>query len=112
MANPVRLLAVNLDLNCVDRGQRGELVVALLIMRTRDASYIHLLLIDDQSTEDGYTSPNLWKLASSSRVRDVEKFSPSHSRSDENKSFERTFNGNGVWFNHIIRIRNYDMRSL
>ncbi|KAI0248394.1 hypothetical protein BJV78DRAFT_1354923 [Lactifluus subvellereus] len=36
--NPVRHLANNSDLNCVDRGRRGELVAALLIMRARDES--------------------------------------------------------------------------
>ncbi len=37
-SNPVRHLANHSDLNCVDRGRRGELVAALLIMRACDAA--------------------------------------------------------------------------
>jgi hypothetical protein len=37
-SNPVRHLANHSDLNCVDRGRRGELVATLLIMRACDAA--------------------------------------------------------------------------
>ena len=37
-SNPVAHLAQHSDLNCVDRGRRGELVAALLIMRACDAA--------------------------------------------------------------------------
>src|SRR6266576_3305520 len=37
-SNPVHHLAHHSDLNCVDRGHRGELVAALLIMRACDAA--------------------------------------------------------------------------
>jgi hypothetical protein len=36
--NPVRHLANHSDLYCVDRGRRGELVAALIIMQARDMS--------------------------------------------------------------------------
>ena len=36
MANPVRYLANHSDLHCVDRGRRGELVAALILMQARD----------------------------------------------------------------------------
>jgi hypothetical protein len=36
--NAVRHLANHSDLNCIDRGRRGELVAALLIMQTYDAA--------------------------------------------------------------------------
>jgi len=38
LMNPVRHLAEHSDLNCVDRGRRGELVAALIIMQARDAA--------------------------------------------------------------------------
>src|SRR5579863_3623877 len=38
LAKPVRHLANHSDLNCVDRGRRGELVAALIIMQARDAA--------------------------------------------------------------------------
>ena len=37
-SNPVHHLAHHSDLSCVDRGRRGELVAALLIMRACDAA--------------------------------------------------------------------------
>jgi hypothetical protein len=37
-ASPIPHLANHTDLNCVDRGQRGELVEALLTMQTCDAA--------------------------------------------------------------------------
>ena len=40
LGNPVRCLANNPDLNCVDRGRRGELVAALIVMLARDASLL------------------------------------------------------------------------
>jgi hypothetical protein len=36
--NAVRHLAIHSDLNCIDRGRRGELVAALLIMQAYDAA--------------------------------------------------------------------------
>ena len=40
MVNPVRHLANHSDLHCVDRGQRGELVAALILMQARDKAVI------------------------------------------------------------------------
>jgi hypothetical protein len=42
----------------------------------------------------------------------LKKSLPSHSRSEENSPFEETFKGYGMWFNHVIRIRNYDMINI
>jgi len=36
--NPVRLLSTLLDKNCINHGERGELVTALLVMQARDAT--------------------------------------------------------------------------
>jgi hypothetical protein len=38
--NPVRDLANHSDLHCVDRGRRGELVAALIIMQARDKAVV------------------------------------------------------------------------
>jgi hypothetical protein len=99
---PVRLLANNSGLNCIDRGLRGELVAALLIMQARDASsarsrsvfvtdFIKALLPDD-----GY--------------KELQSSRPPHSQDlDDTRTFEEIFKGYAMWFNHVIRIRNSNM---
>jgi hypothetical protein len=101
----VSLLANNSDLNCVDRGMRGELVAALLIMRARDASsitsrtvrvtdFIKALLPDD----DYEKLQNSW---------------PHHSQDiNDTRTFEEIFKGYTMWFNHIIRTRDTDMINI
>ena len=103
-ASPVRLLANNSDLNCVDRGQRGELVAALLIMQARDASSMNRRWV--------YVTEFMKALLPASVYEMLKKSLPSHSRSDENNPFEETFKGYGMWFNHVIRTRNYDMINI
>jgi hypothetical protein len=90
----------NSDLNCIDRGMRGELVAALLIIRARDVSsvtsrsvYVKALLPDDEYK----------------KLR-LQNFPPLHSQHlNETRIFEEIFKGPTMWFNHVIRIRNTDM---
>jgi hypothetical protein len=100
---PVRLLAQNSDLNCIDRGMRGELIAALLIMRARDASssetrFVHVTdFIKALLPREEYEN----KLQNSR---------PHHSQdTNDTRKFEVIFEGYTMWFNHVIRIKNTDL---
>ena len=85
-SNPVRHLANRLDLNCVDRGYRGELGVALLIMQACGAA----------------------RLASSGRRwASIDAFMEELLQPAEydilKESFP-TFKDHGIWFNHFIKV--------
>jgi hypothetical protein len=103
-ANPVRHLANNSDLNCVDRGRRGELVAALLIMRARDAS--------SGATKWVYVTDFIKALLPAPAYEMLKNAAPPHWRPGESNPFERTFKGYGMWFNHVVRTRNYDMINI
>ncbi len=96
----MRTLADHSDLNCVDRGRRGGLVVALIIMQTRDAAlvegrrwvaineFMRALLPTSEYDSDDTLQSSL----------------PTRAREGEDIPFGETFGDYGIWFNHAIRI--------
>ena len=109
----VQLLADNTHLSCIDLGRHGELVVAMLIMRARDACH------------DATVGRNWGHARVPSRVVSIDSFmrallpvsvyeklksvKPQHWRSGEDKPFSETFEGYRTWFNHIIKVHNTDI---
>ncbi len=102
--NPVRHLANHSDLNCVDRGWRGELVAAMIIMQARDTAsrnerrwvsvcdFMEALLLPDKYEDLQSSGPTFW-------------------RKREDRPFSETFQDYAMWFNHVIRIEDGDMIS-
>ena len=101
--NPVRHLAQHSDLNCIDRGRRGELIAALILMQARDhaakdkrwisVSDFMKALLPSTSYETLSTSmPILW-------------------RAGEQMTFSETFKDYGMWFNHVIKVESSEMLS-
>jgi hypothetical protein len=102
--NPVHHVANHPDLDCVERGQLGELVAALLIIRARDAS-------QSLTKRSVYVTDFMKALLLSSAYK-LKKARPNHWRTGERRPFERTFKDYKMWFNHVIRTRSYDMINI
>ena len=105
-SNPVVHLANHSDLNCVDRGRRGELVTALLIMRACDAAraassgrrWVPVdVFMEELLPPDEY---DIFK----------ESF-PTYYRDGEKEKFAATFKDYGIWFNHVIKVEKDNMFS-
>jgi hypothetical protein len=102
----VQHLAENSSLSCVDRGQRGELVAALIIMRARDAftgtssrvvsvnDFMNALLPESTYEVLKFNKPQSWR-----------------SDEDKDKPFYKAFEGYSTWFNHVIKTQQSDMIS-
>ena len=101
--DPVRHLAKHSDLNCIDRGRRGELIAAFILMQARDKAavgrrwtsvceFMEALLPSAAYQELLYTLPNFWCR-------------------EEGKPFHETFKDYRMWFNHVIRIEAAKMIS-
>jgi len=96
--NPVRHLANHSDLHCVDRGQRGELVAALILMQARDKA---------QSMEGKrWVSVGTFMeaLLPETKYKALEEERMTSWRNGEDKPFAETFEDYAMWFNHVIRI--------
>jgi hypothetical protein len=94
-SNPVQHLANHSDLNCIDRGRRGELVALLLIMQAFDAARGSNRWV----SVDDFMKQLLPK-------KHYDKLCGSHPifLRGEKKTFKETFKGHGMWFNHVIKI--------
>jgi hypothetical protein len=94
----VRHLANHSDLNCVDRGRRGELVAALIIMQARDISL--------QPTRRWISVGDfLQALLPSDAFNTLRTSRPTFLHKNENQAtFDDTFAGYAMWFNHVIKI--------
>jgi hypothetical protein len=105
--NAVHHLAHHSDLNCIDRGRRGELVAALIIMHARDvargassdnkrwvtvADFMEALLPPSDYDTLRHSGPTFW-------------------RAEEDRPFEEMFQGYGMWFNHVIKVEESEMIS-
>src|SRR6266849_3423851 len=106
--NAVCHLANHSNLNCIDRGWRGELVAVLLIMQAYDAAR--------ESSRRRWVSvvDFMEALLPPSAYNTLLQSAPtscpmSH---DDNTPFEARFKGYGMWFNHIIKIEEKDMISI
>jgi hypothetical protein len=99
-ANPVRYLANHSDLHCVDRGRRGELVAALIIMQARD------MVAAQAPTRQRWVSVGdfMQALLPTDQYQDLDTSRPTFWRQGEDRTFTQTFGGYAMWFNHVIRI--------
>jgi len=105
-SNPVYHLANHSDLNCVDRGRRGELVAALLIMRACDAARAvssgqRWIPVDVFMEE--LLPPDAYEI--------FKRSFPTSYCKNENKEFVATFEDYGIWFNHVIKVEQHKMFS-
>ena len=99
-SSPVKRLANHAYLYCVDRGRRGELVAALIIMQARDASLPRNLLQRRWVSVTDFMKALLPPQAS-------EKFLKIYStrwREEGNTTFRVAFGDCRLWFNHIIKV--------
>jgi hypothetical protein len=102
LTNPVRHLADHSDLNCVDRGRRGELVAALIIMQARDAALRNKRRwVSVCEFMEALLPPDAYEYLHSSL--------PTFWREGENRPFSETFENYAMWFNHVIRIEDEAM---
>jgi hypothetical protein len=105
--NAVRHLAGHPDLHCIDRGRRGELVAALLIMQAYDAArakgnrwvsvvnFMEALLPPSKFNNLLQSEPTSWPM-----------------NHDEHTTFGEMFEDYGMWFNHVIKIEGKEMISI
>ncbi len=105
--NAVCHLARHPNLNCIDRGRRGELVAALLIMQAYDAAreaerrwvsvanFMKALLPTESYNTLLRSAPTSWPIAH-----------------HDHATFEAIFKDYGMWFNHVIKIENKEMISI
>jgi len=102
--NPVRLLSTLLGKNCINHGERGELVAALLIMQARDAT----LPTDDKSRRWVYVCDFLENLLGGPTRTDSAFPSTTLSR-EKHQPLAETFKDARMWFNHVVKVRNTDL---
>ena len=97
-SNPVHHLANHRDLNCVDRGRRGELVAALLIMRACDAARA--------ASGRRWVSVEAFmeELLPPAKYHILKESFPTFYRAKERLEFAATFKDYGIWFNHVIKV--------
>ncbi|KAF8491848.1 hypothetical protein F5888DRAFT_1733763, partial [Russula emetica] len=106
--NAVRHLAKHSDLNCIDRGRRGELVVALLIMQAYDAARA-------VSRRRWVSVDNFMEaLLPPSKYTDLLQSAPTSCPvdNDNQTTFREMFKDYGMWFNHVIKIEKKEMISI
>jgi hypothetical protein len=105
-SNPVAHLAHHSDLNCVDRGRRGELVAALLIMRACDAARA-------ASSDQKWVPVNVFmeELLPPAKYGIFKESFPTFYREGQDKKFAATFKEYGIWFNHVIKVEKDKMFS-
>ncbi|KAH9991140.1 hypothetical protein BJV77DRAFT_554959 [Russula vinacea] len=105
--NPARHLAGHSDLHCIDRGRRGELVAALLIMQAHDEAR------GESSGRRWVSVANFMKaLLPTSKHDELLKCRPTFWREGEDQPFEEIFKDYGMWFNHVIKIEDGEMFSV
>jgi hypothetical protein len=100
-ASPVNHLANHANLYCIDRGRRGELVAALIVMQARDASlprrfyhrrwvfvtdFIQALLLPHESKLFLDSPPRRWR------------------KGEQAITFRQRFADCRLWFNHVIKV--------
>lgn len=108
LKNAVHHLAHHSGLNCIDRGRRGEVVAALIIMhacdearRATSANRRWISVVDFMRD-----------LPPPSEYETLRKSRPTFSRAREDKPFEETFQDYAMWFNHVIKIEDNKMISV
>jgi hypothetical protein len=99
----VRHLAENSSLNCIDHGQRGELVAMLLIMWARDA------WVSARGSREVSVNDFMQALLPVSAYERLKVAIPQVSQTNEPKTFSEVFKGYTTWFNHVIKVHKYAM---
>jgi hypothetical protein len=107
VASPVRHLADHSDLRCVDRGRRGELVAALIIMQARDAAVMERPPV--LRTRWITVAEFMQALLPKDECMDLRGSLPTSWRAGEDRPFADTFEDYAMWFNHVIRVETADM---
>jgi hypothetical protein len=98
--NPVRHLANHSNLYCIDRGRRGELVAALIIMQARDAS-----LPQTSYPRRWVSVAEFMRALLPQSAYDILRTSkPTFWRKGQNIRFDKTFKDYCLWFNHVIKV--------
>ena len=102
LKKPVDHLANHLDLDCIDRGRRGELVAAMIVMQARD----------EASAAEGSrwisVSGFMKALLPQVRFKELRNSVPTACRVEDDKPFGETFEDYAMWFNHVIRIMDHN----
>lgn len=95
--DPVRHLANHSDLHCIDRGRRGELVAALVIMQARDAAV-------EEGRRSMSVSDFMAALLPKDHFEKLESSEPTFWCKNDDSTFRDIFRDYGMWFNHVIKI--------
>ncbi|KAH9962325.1 hypothetical protein BJV74DRAFT_954499 [Russula compacta] len=103
--HPVVHLARHSNLNCIDRGRRGELVAALVIMQARD----NAARASPANRRWVSVREFMKALLPSSHFDQLQDSRPYSSRPGEDISFNDTFSHYAMWFNHVIKIQHGKM---
>jgi len=101
--DPVCRLVKHSDLNCIDRGRRGELIAAFILMQARDKAAVRKRWMS--------VCEFMEALLPSSAYRELLCSRPNYYRREEDKQFDETFKDYRMWFNHVIKIEAADMIS-
>ncbi|KAF8492177.1 hypothetical protein F5888DRAFT_1806903 [Russula emetica] len=101
--NPVHHLAHHSDLNCVDRGRRGELVAALLIMQACDAARAGRRWVP--------VDVFMQELLPPAKYHILKESFPTFYCDGQKDKFAAIFKDYGIWFNHVIKVEEDKMFS-
>jgi hypothetical protein len=111
--NAVDYLANHSDLKCIDRGRRGELVAALLIMHACDMA---------RGGQGTSSSTRRWvsvaafmeALLPPTKYETLRKSGPTFwaTEGEEDQPFEDMFQNYGMWINHGIKVQDDKMISV
>ena len=106
---PVRRLAKHSDLHCIDRGRRGELVAALLVMQARDVAAATQWSEGPEGQRAVSVGDFMQALLPQSSCGTLQSSMPTLWREGEDRRFDETFKDYWMWFNHVIRIEDSKM---
>jgi len=101
--NPVRLLSNLMGKNCINHGERGELVAALLVMQARDAAQTR-----GEKSRWVYVCDFLDSLLGSPTRTDSAP-PPVKLFKEKRQSLAEKFEGARMWFNHVVKVRDTDL---
>ena len=102
MVNPVCHLANHLDLHCVDHGQCGELVAALILMQACDKAV--MMQLSSERMRWVSVGSFIKALLPEMNYKALEHKRMTSWRNGEDKPFAETFEDYAMWFNHVIRV--------
>jgi len=102
MKSPIYHLLNHMDNSCVNYGERGELVAALLVMQARDA-------LASTSKSRWVSVGEFMKKLLGDSAR-IDSALPSFPRDgEEQKSLATTFEHSRIWFNHVLKVQNMEL---